>query len=184
MADIPSAGVTRVFGVAYATGLASQFEDIKLSICSCRSGTGEQSQQVYRGTTCGASSFVARKMSSSNANSVSGALKWAAAHPFLATLSAVFLAVGAIPIVGCLVFILISVVVGLVSWIVCQVAVIVSTLLFLGFFLSIAACCSGCATSVVVSLYYACKAGGAAIGAVVGEKEARGGLEEEPSKED
>lgn len=129
-------------------------------------------------------------MTSSNSNCshdvISGCLKWAAEHPFLATLSAVFLAVGAIPIVGSLVFILVSVIIGLVGWIVCQVAVIVSTLLFLGAFLSVAACCSGCATSVVVSLYYACKLGCAAVGAVVHDKPVREREEEEPyaSKEE
>ena len=118
---------------------------------------------------------------------ISGSLKWAAEHPFLATLSAVFLAVGAIPIVGSLVFILVSVVIGLVGWIVCQVAIIVSTLLFLGAVLSVAACCSGCATSVVVSLYYVCKLGCAAVGAVVHDKPVREREEEEEpyaSKED
>lgn len=130
-------------------------------------------------------SFVLREMASSTGNCVqdfvAGVLKWAADHPFQATLSAVFLAVGAIPIVGSLVFILISVIVGLVGWIVCQVTVIVCTLLFLGAFLSIAACCSGCATSVVVSLYYACKLGCAAVGSITPDKAVR---DEEPPKED
>lgn len=75
----------------------------------------------------------------------------------MATLSAVFLAVGAVPILGSAAFILTSVVVGLVGWLVCEVAVIVCTLLFLCTCLSIAACCSGCVTSVVASIYLVCK---------------------------
>jgi hypothetical protein len=82
---------------------------------------------------------------------------WASKHPFTATLTACFLAVGSVPIIASTIFIIVSAAVGIVSWIACQVVVIVATLVCLSFFLCFALCCSGCATSLVVTAYYSLK---------------------------
>ena len=82
---------------------------------------------------------------------------WAVEHPFTATLTASFLLIGSVPIVVSIFFIMVSVVVGLISWIACQMMLIGAILVCLSFFLSFALCCSGCATSLVMSAYYLIK---------------------------
>ena len=98
---------------------------------------------------------------------ISDATAWSQDHPFKATLSFVFLALGSIPIATALIFILTSAIIGLIGWVVCQAAVIVGTLVILAGFLSIAVCCSGCATSVAVLLYYTFRTARSAVKAVV-----------------